>query len=72
MVKVLDFNKALEAKKAEENAFKARQWGDIYSDALGMGFSMDQAMDIADNVTDDMWKAGLGQGDLTVTFEQEH
>ena len=69
MNNVIDFKTAKAAKEKEKLEFKARQWGHIYSDALQLGFGMDQAMDIADKTTEDMWSEGLGQGNLTVNFQ---
>lgn len=68
---VIQFKPHKDRRDAEKTAFKARQWGDIYSEALGLGFDMDQAMDIADSTVNEMWSAGIGQGNLTVTFEKE-
>ena len=60
MCKVLDFNEGKCKRDAEKNAFKVRQWGDSYMVALEFGFDMEQAMDVADRVTEDMWSEGLG------------
>ena len=66
---VIQFKPYKDRKDAEKTAFMARQWGDVYTEALGCGFDMEQAMDVADSVTADMWSSGIGQGNLTVSFD---
>lgn len=64
MAKILDFNEAKKRQEAEELATKNRLWGDMYVEAIMSGFSMEQAMDIAD--------AAWPQGNLIITFQEEY